>query len=113
MPMSWDVSNEELAIAAKDGDVGARDQLWEQTYRLAFKIAIKHKDFVARYGHDVDDLKQVSYFAFVYAIERFTPSKGFLFNSYLRRAILHALYGLLGYRGYIKNNLPISHYRPL
>lgn len=68
----------ELARAAKNGNIRARNELVERTTRLAYKIA---KRFVGC-GLPLEDLVQEANVAVINAINTYDPDRGFHFASY-------------------------------
>lgn len=73
------MSNEELAIKAKDGDQNAIAELWEQVRRFA---EMKAGQFFRRYSavrvpnFELDDLIQNSFIALTRAVHYFKPDQG-------------------------------------
>lgn len=81
-------SNEELAAKAKQGDTNAVLELWEN---LESFIDMKVSQFM-RYIHDAaidrDDLKQVSYFAMLRAIDYYDPQGKYRFITFFSKTLL-------------------------
>lgn len=84
-------TEKELAIAAKDGDVAAKQKLAEANLRLVVSIA---KRYVGR-GMQFLDLIQEGNMGLMKAVEKFEPEKGFKFSTYatwwIRQAITRAI----------------------
>ena len=84
-------TEKELAIAAKDGDVRAKQKLAEANLRLVVSIA---KRYVGR-GMQFLDLIQEGNMGLMKAVEKFEPAKGFKFSTYatwwIRQAITRAI----------------------
>lgn len=58
------------------------DQVFENYYKLANKVAYKYKGIA-----DIEDLKQVAYEALIMAYRNFDSSKGFEFSTYAYKII--------------------------
>ena len=72
------MTNEELVILAKDGDISAIEALYMNNRWL---IEIHIRPYASAY--DIDDLRQEAYFALLKAINAYTSDRGFKFSSYL------------------------------
>lgn len=81
-------SNEEIAAKAKQGDTNAVLELWEN---LESFIDMKVSQFM-QYIHDAaidrDDLKQVSYFAMLRAIDYYDPQGKYRFITFFSKTLL-------------------------
>lgn len=81
-------SNEELAVRGKQGDTKAVLELWENLEKF---IDMKVSQFM-RYIHDAaidqDDLKQVSYFAMLRAIDYYNPNGEYRFITFFSKTLL-------------------------
>ena len=88
------MTNEELAMIAKT-DSDTLLFLWDNVRKLLYYIAKRYYTLNSKWcaciGATLDDLKQTSYIAFVYAVKYFDKDKGYKFNSYLYIAFLKAL----------------------
>ena len=98
------MSNEELAVLAKQGDRGATAALWEQTYRLIFSLMGKYYPLCANCGIEPDDLRQAGYFAMTRAVNAYDPDKPFLFTTYLGAHVSNVARETLGFIG--RSGLP-------
>ena len=73
------MSNEELAIKAKDGDQTAVETLWEQVQRFAKMRAgqfFRKHSAVCAPSYELDDLIQSSFVALTRAVHFFKPDQG-------------------------------------
>jgi RNA polymerase sigma factor (sigma-70 family) len=93
------MSNEELAALAKQGDRDAAAVLWEQTYRLIYKLMGKYAPLCAQCGIEMEDLRQAGYLAMIRAVNAYDPDKSTLFTSYLGYHVSNAARETLGYIG--------------
>lgn len=91
------MTNEELAVKAKQGDQDAMLKLWEQVEQLVRKLARRR---LPADGHtsrfDIDDLMQAGYIAVTQAVQAFDPEKEFLFTTYLHYHLKTAFASELG-----------------
>lgn len=81
------MSNEELAVKIKDGEIGLIEELWKQVQLFIRKEANRwERAFDGRNGFTADDMVQSTYPAFLKTIEYFDPSneKGGKFLTALR-----------------------------
>lgn len=67
------MTNEELALALQQGNVGALEALWEQTKRLAFCTVRQYRPSVTV---DLDDLLQSAFFGVRAAAFAYDPDRG-------------------------------------
>lgn len=81
------MTNEELALKIQNGERNLIPTLWEQVERFIYLKSEnwywQHEETCIRCGVDLDDLKQVSYFAFLDAIRYYTSADGYKFLTYL------------------------------
>ena len=81
------MANEELALKIQNGERNLISTLWEQVKRFIYLKSEnwywQHEETCIRCGVDLDDLKQVSYFAFLDAIRYYTSADGYKFLTYL------------------------------
>lgn len=93
------LTNEELALKIQQGDDGLLPELWEQVRKF---IVLKANSFYQCYSKnprfEVDDLIQSAYFAVLYAVKSYDPSRGFKFISYLNFPIKTAFAEVAGMR---------------
>ena len=99
---SYNVENEELAYRIQQGQKEYIPQLWEQSKRLAYLQARKYytekKDLCTVAGVTLEDLEQQSYFAFVQAIEYYSPASGYKFLTFLRYPLQQEFNSITGMR---------------
>ena len=95
-------SNEELAILAQQGDKRALYQLWQQIETLVCMICGRayqyRKDRADRAGVAEEDMKQEGYFAFLDAVQAYSPASGYRFTTYLHYPLQNRINALLGTR---------------
>ena len=82
------MTNEQIAEQIKaGGDDNLIPLLWEQVkqfiYYKAESFYKSHSDFCKRRGVELQDLKQVTYFAFLKALQYYKPDKGYKFISFI------------------------------
>lgn len=85
------MDNEQLALAAKQGDGEALLALWEQVNRLLYQLARKFclrcgADKCAHHGVTLNDLEQECYLAFLDAVKAYKPAGPYKFTTYLTKA---------------------------
>lgn len=81
------------------GDIGIRNQIVEDNYKLAQSIA---SHFMGK-GIDYDDLLQVALVALVGAVERFNPDFGFKFSTFATPTIIGEI------KNYFRDNVRPFH----
>ena len=77
------MTNEELALEAKAGDIACKEELWNAVRRLLWKLVRPYSGRAQMLRYDMDDLIQEAYFAFEEAIKAYDPEKGYAFTTYL------------------------------
>jgi DNA-directed RNA polymerase specialized sigma subunit len=81
------MTNEELVIRIKVGEVDLMPILWEQTKRFAYKQANafyhRHADLCSFMGLEQDDLIQEAYFGIHKAVKMYDAEKGVKFLTYV------------------------------
>mgnify|MGYP003763837339 CR=1 FL=1 len=91
------LTNEELALKIQQGDDGLLPELWEQVRKF---IVLKANSFYQCYSKnprfEIDDLIQSAYFAVLYAVKSYDPSRGFKFITYLNFPIKTAFAEVAG-----------------
>lgn len=92
------MSNEELAVLARQGDQQAVSDLWEAVRRLCFRLARRYASMLARAGYTAEDMEQECFLAFCAALEAFEPERGNKFTSYLPFHVQNAMRAALGIR---------------
>lgn len=99
---SCNVKNEELAYRIQQGQKEYIPQLWDQSKRFAYLQARKYytekKDLCTVAGVTLEDLEQQSYFAFVQAIEYYSPASGYKFLTFLRYPLQKEFNSITGMR---------------
>lgn len=111
------MSNEELVVIIKNGDVSAIPQLWGQVEKLIYflcnKLYLRYNEPLTRAGVEVDDLTQEGYFAFLDAVQGFDESKGYKFSAYLNYPLLNRIRSLIGGKAQAPLNIADSLERPI
>ena len=74
------MSNEELAILAKSGDITAIEQLYTNNSGIIFQHL---RPYARMRGYEMDDLMQEAYFALLKAVHSYTEDSGCKFVTYL------------------------------
>ncbi|MCI7636421.1 MAG: sigma-70 family RNA polymerase sigma factor [Oscillibacter sp.] len=96
------MTNEELAIKAKDGDADALLKLWEQNSGLTHIFARRKHDQLMANGNmcgvDMEDLTQAAFLALVRAVGYYDPEKEFSFCTYWGNCVKIEFNALLGIR---------------
>ncbi len=96
------MTNEELATAIKQGETGYTWELWQNTYKLIYKLVTGYYNKLGGRCHNcgvtLDDMKQESYIAFVGMIEAFEPEKEYKFISYATFQVKKMVFDMLGFR---------------
>lgn len=92
------MTNEELVECIKTGEENLIPVLWGKVEKW---VNIKAKDWYEKYlkrcshaGVNIDDLKQVAYFAFLDAVKYYDPEKEYSFITYMRYPLMNH-FGLL------------------
>lgn len=78
------MTQEELAILAKQGDAKAAESLYLAVEPLLYKLAASYFPLCARAGMERNDLRQELYFAFLQAVQAFRPESGYRFTAFLK-----------------------------
>lgn len=94
------MTNERLAeLIQEGGNDELLSQLWENTYRLIYKkcgqIWRSYSERLTQYGYSLDDLRQESYNALIFAVKGYKSEKGYKFTSYLNYALKSVIRVLL------------------
>jgi RNA polymerase sigma factor (sigma-70 family) len=96
------IMQKNLAVRAQQGDQQAQLQLWESVERLLFKLCARCfyglEEQAKNAGAAFEDFQQLAWFAFLDAVKRYEPTKGFAFTSYLNYALKTHISSLLGIR---------------
>lgn len=83
------MSNEELAVLAKGGNVEAAAELWENCHKVILMLMwryLKHTNVsLSDVGVEISDLEQECYLVMIDALRSFSPEKRWKFNTYLER----------------------------
>ena len=96
------MSNEELALQIKAGNTELYAELWKNTEKLMIWKINKLYDIqsprFARAGLELDDLKQLAFFALIAAVEAYDPQKSYAFSSYISFHLRNTIAAALGIR---------------
>lgn len=107
------MTNEEMALAIKQGYTELIPILWERIRRLAIRLTYRyftrHEAICKRAGVTEEDLMQEAYLGFVMAIESFSPTSGNKFVSYLNYPILGCFTKATGQRTSRSRKEPLNH----
>ena len=76
------MANEELAVRAQEGDTDAENVLYENVYRLIYKLSRRCLTLCSRAGIDEDDLMQECWIGFHNAVMGYQTGRG-MFSTYL------------------------------
>lgn len=97
------VTNEDLAVQANQGDKEAQLELWKRLDRrtkfIAAVIYRRHEKAFRKKCVSPEDLMQESYFAFEDSVRLFDPAKGFKFITYFSKSVQRRMYRVLKYKG--------------
>ena len=96
------MTNEELALQARDGNPGALLQLWEQNVGLARIFSARRLSLLLEKGNargaEFDDFMQAAFLALMRAVDYYAPEKEYSFNSYWAVCVKAEFNALLGLR---------------
>lgn len=92
------MTNEELAVAIKEGNSILYAELWNQTEPLIRQFAKRYMDFYLPVGVDIDDLTQSAFFALVDAVHYYDPKAGLKLTTYLTLTAKRAFAEACGFR---------------
>lgn len=96
------MSNEELALQIKAGNTELYAELWKNTEKLMIwkinKLYNIQSPRFARAGLELDDLKQLAFFALIAAVEAYDPQKSYAFSSYISFHLRNTIAAALGIR---------------
>lgn len=85
------MTDEELALRARDGDSNALLDLWNQKRGLVYTFASKRYSTLARYGMtrgtELEDMMQCGFLALMRAVNYYDPQKPFAFSTYLGNTV--------------------------
>lgn len=104
------MTNEELAVAVKQGEGERLETLWAQVRRFAWWRA--RRVLAALDGSreaDMDDLMQAAFLALVAAVERYDPEKGLQLLTYYSTALKTAFAEATGWRTAKQQRDPMHH----
>lgn len=91
-----------LIILAQKGDRKSLFLLWEQCEKLVNmlcgRLYLLRKDRADRAGVAEEDMKQEGYFAFLDAVQAYSPASGYKFTTYLHYPLQNRINALLGTR---------------
>ncbi len=96
------MTNEELALRAREGDSQSCALLWQNIRPLICKLVfaryIQNTERCKRYGVEPEDLIQEGFFAMLEAVRAYDPEKGFKFASYLNFPVMNRFNEAVGIR---------------
>ena len=93
------MTNEQLVLAAQDGDTTALLALWERIRRLLFQRFRKQAAHILKqYGQDDDDTEQLAFLALLWIVDHYSADKGILISTYTANACWQTLRAELGWR---------------
>ena len=92
------MTNERLAELIQGGDIKLLPSLWENVRLLIFKKCAGYWRFYSetleRHGYSLDDLRQESYNALIFAVKQYKSDREYKFTSYLDYALKNVIRGL-------------------
>ena len=80
------MTNEEIAVAVKNGDSAYLPVLWDRMQRMIHRKAKQYRNKLSddfNRSVDAEDLIQSGYFAVIEAVKHYDPEKEFAFSTYL------------------------------
>lgn len=92
------ITNEELAVLAKQGDQSAVSQLWEQVRRFALKIAQRYLPRDGSSSLQKEDFENAGFIAMTDAVQGFDPAAGCTFSTYFAFHLQKQFRELRGWR---------------
>lgn len=96
------MTNEELALRAREGDSQSCALLWQNIRPLICKLIFarytQNTERCKRYGVEPEDLIQEGFFAMLEAVRAYDPEKGFKFASYLNFPVMKRFNEAVGIR---------------
>lgn len=96
------MTNEELALRAREGDSQSCALLWQNIRPLICKLIFarytQNTERCKRYGVEPEDLIQEGFFAMLEAVRAYDPEKGFKFASYLNFPVMNRFNEAVGIR---------------
>ena len=96
------MSNEELVKRYQAGEQEALILLWDQVYRLAYKIAGSYRELLAgNRAVDIEDLMQSAFLGVEYAAMHYNAEKA-LFSTYVALSIRKQCRAALGLQGRLR-----------
>jgi len=111
------MSNEELAVAIQNGDIGYTETLWRNVKRfvamLAFRFYGRFQSRCKQSGITNEDLMQVGFIALMDAVKDFNPATGYKFLTYLKLQCKRHFYLTLGLHTKREANDPIRNFNSL
>ncbi len=95
------MTNEQLAeFIQMGGNNSSLPLLWDKTRDLIYMMCGRYWTFYAakleRHGYSLDDLRQESYNALIFAVRRFKSDREYKFTTYLNYALKRVVRDLLG-----------------
>lgn len=103
------MSNEELAVTAKDGDKDALLDLWAQVRRMAWKFLPRWRTAAEAGGLTAEDLEQTAFLAPLRAVDAFDAGTGFKLSTYFITALKAEVFNASGIRTEKKARDPLRY----
>ena len=90
------MTNEKLAILAKEGSEAALLTLWKQVQRLAWWNLRRWKQSAELAGMEEADCEQIAFLGLLRAVKAFDCASGFRFSTYFSRAVSNEISAAVG-----------------
>lgn len=92
------MSNEALAMLAKNGGEAALMELWNQVRGLTWRLMPRWRAAATAGGLTAEDLAQTAFLALLRAVDAFDPERGFAFSTYFTTTLRGEVYAACGLR---------------